>query len=160
MKTIKILLISLLPFMFACQSQDKNIVNGKNNEEISQFLDEWHLAAANADYDSYFGALETNSIYVGTAEEEVWLKPDFEAFSKPYFDKGKAWNFKSISRNIYYLENSNIVYFDEILDTHMGNCRGSGLILRNADDKWIIKHYVLSLVVPNDRLNKVVDLLH
>lgn len=159
MKSIKVFLIALIVFLFACQTQEANIVNGSNGKEIGQFLDNWHLAAANADFDSYFGALETNSVYVGTAAEEVWLKPDFEAFSKPFFDKGKAWNFKSKSRNIYYLENSNIVYFDEILDTWMGECRGSGIILRNDDGKLIIKHYVLSLVVPNERIKEVVELL-
>ena len=50
-------------------------------------------------------------------------KKQFQTFAKPYFDKGKAWNFKAIERNIYFSEMEKIVWFDELLSTQMKICR-------------------------------------
>jgi hypothetical protein len=79
------------------------------------------------------------------------------AFSKPYFDKGKAWSFNSIERNIYFSDDKKIAWFDELLDTHMKICRGSG-VLKSKNGKWKIAHYVLSITIPNDNIDEVVKL--
>ena len=38
----------------------------------------------------------------------------------------------------------------------MGTCRGSG-VLEKTNDSWKIKHYVLSVTIPNDDIQKVID---
>ena len=48
-------------------------------------------------------------------------------FCKPYFDKGKAWDFKASNRIITYGADETIAWFDEDLDTWMRGCRGSGI---------------------------------
>lgn len=70
-------------------------------KEIGEVVDTWHLAASNADFNSYFDILTKDAVFVGTDASEVWNKADFMAFSKPYFDKGKAWSFTSKQRNVY-----------------------------------------------------------
>ncbi len=125
---------------------------------VDALLTNWHLAASNADFDAYFGALSDESIFIGTQADEVWDKQAFQDFSQPYFDKGEAWDFRTKYRNIYFdEENKNFVWFDELLDTWMGECRGSGIIKFNPEkDKYEIKHYTLSLTVPNDKMNDVI----
>ena len=84
-------------------------------------------------------------------------KTQFANFSKPYFDKGKAWDFKTIERNIYISKNKDVVWFDELLATWMGTCRGSGVLEKN-NTQWKIKQYVLSVTIPNDSIQKVIKL--
>lgn len=124
---------------------------------ITKFLDKWHTAAAKGDYNSYFGSIADDGIYIGTDITETWDKKAFETFSKPYFDKGKAWDFKAIERNIYFSKDGKVAWFDEILDTWMKGCRGSG-VLEKQGQEWKIKHYVLSMTIPNDVTNQVVPL--
>ena len=70
-------------------------------------------------------------------------------WAKPYFDKGKAWNFTSLKRNITFSADGKYAWFDELLDTQMKICRGSG-VLEKIGGKWKIRQYVLSMTVPND----------
>ncbi|WP_297805122.1 nuclear transport factor 2 family protein, partial [uncultured Polaribacter sp.] len=45
--------------------------------------------------------------------------------------------------------------FDELLATWMGTCRGSGVI-EKKDKIWKIKHYVLSIEIPNNDVQTVI----
>lgn len=150
--------IILLIFVFgitSCKSVKIDLHTEKN--KIHLILDNWHKAAATANYERYFGAMSEESIFIGTDATENWNKKAFQAFAKPYFDKGKAWNFNAIERNIYFSEDYKIVWFDELLNTQMKICRGSGvLVLENGD--WKIKHYVLSMTIPNENTNEVVKI--
>jgi ketosteroid isomerase-like protein len=123
---------------------------------IGKVLDSWHLAAANADFDAYFGLMTKDAVFIGTDATENWQNEDFRAFAKPYFDRGKAWSFEAIDRHIYISKTGNIAWFDELLSTQMKICRGSG-ILKKVADKWKIAHYVLSITVPNANVDEVVE---
>ncbi len=124
---------------------------------VAQQLDRWHEAAARADYSNYFDLMVEPGVFVGTDATEHWDLRAFKSFSKPYFDKGKAWSFTSIERHIYFTDSERTAYFDELLDTHMGICRGSGVMLFQ-NGNWKVAHYVLSIAVPNEHvvtLNKL-----
>lgn len=69
-----------------------------------------------------------DAIYIGADKTELWSKEQFQAFAKPYFDAGKAWSFKVVSRNIYFSKTGDVAWFDELLNTWMGVCRGSGVL--------------------------------
>lgn len=125
----------------------------KNN--VNQLLDNWHKAAAEANYNAYFGAMSQDAVYIGTDATENWNLTQFQQFSKPYFDKGKAWDFKPYDRHLFFTADKKTVWFDELLDTWMGICRGSG-VLQLRDGQWKIVHYVLSMTVPNDDIDAVV----
>lgn len=123
-------------------------------ESINSMLEAWHDAAARADYDDYFGLMADESIFIGTDPTENWEKDAFAEWSKPYFDKGKAWSFSTLERNIFLKEDCDIAWFDELLDTHMGICRGSGVVTKE-DGEWKVKHYVLSIEIPNENVDEV-----
>ena len=119
-------------------------------QAVDAALDNWHAAAARADFDAYFNLMTSDAVFIGTDATENWQRKEFEEFSKPYFDRGKAWSFTPIERNIYFA--NGVGYFDELLDTQMGICRGSG-ILKNVNGTWKIAHYVLSIAVPNENVD-------
>ena len=128
-----------------------------DKKKINTTLDSWHKAAANVEFDNYFSYMTSNGVFIGTDATENWQLDAFKAFSKPYFDKGKAWDFKCLQRNIYFDKSQNTAWFDELLDTQMKICRGSGVLIKEGKN-WKIAHYVLSMTVPNDNLDEVIKI--
>jgi len=144
----KTILLLLFVTIFAnAQNSDK--------EKISQTLDAWHKAAADAKFDAYFNLMADDAIFIGTDATENWTKPDFKVWAKPYFDKGTTWNFTTLERNIFFDKAGKIAWFDELLNTQMKICRGSGVLVK-VGKEWKIQHYVLSMTIPNDEVDAVV----
>ena len=149
-------ILIMIAFLFSCNNQKEATTTlPLIKEKVNVVLDDWHKAASEANYEAYFGKMDSVSVFIGTDATENWSKKEFSNFSKPYFDKGKAWSFKALERNIYVNEAKNFVWFDELLDTWMGTCRGSG-VLEKKDNIWKIKHYVLSVAIPNDNVQVVI----
>ena len=127
--------------------------------DINKVLDTWHLAAAKADEETYFGHLSDDSIFLGTDATERWDKTAFRKFAHPHFAKGKAWTFEATRRGVQLSKDGKLAWFDEDLKTQgLGPCRGSG-VLRLDDGAWKIVHYNLTLTIPNERLAEVKKLL-
>ncbi len=147
------LLLFLLGFsLFTAQS--KNTFE-KEKTEISTMLDTFNATAAKADYTGYFNLFADESTFIGTDATEIWDKKAFMVWAKPYFDKKKTWNFKALKRNIYFSKDGKLAWFDELLDTQMKICRGSGVV-EKINGSWKVKQYVLSVTVPNEVVDKVV----
>ena len=127
-------------------------------DDINKFLNAWHEAAAKADAKVFFGSMADNSIYIGTDATERWTKSEFISFAKPYFDKGKAWDFKPSDRDIHISKDKKYVWFSEVLATWMGTCRGSG-ILSKTRGGWQIEQYHLSVTVPNEIITDFISLV-
>lgn len=146
-------------FLLICSLFTINSITAQNEpkEQVIKTLDSWHKAASLANFKDYFEVLTEDAIFIGTDATENWDKLAFQSYAKPYFDKGKAWSFSAIERHIYFNSDNTIAWFDELLETQMKICRGSGvLILING--QWKIKHYVLSMTVPNDNVTEVVKI--
>jgi len=126
-------------------------------DKVNNVLDGWHLAAAEADFDAYFSKMTKDGVFIGTDAMENWQNDGFRAFSKPYFDKGKAWSFTAVQRNIYLNDDATFAWFDELLDTQMKICRGSG-VLKKINGQWKIAHYVLSIAVPNENVSELIQI--
>ncbi len=127
------------------------------DKKINQVLDAWHAAAAKADFNGYFGYLSDESIFMGTDATEHWDKKEFMEFSKPYFDRGRAWNFNALERHIFYNPSGDVAWFDELLETQMKICRGSG-VLQQYNGNWKIDQYVLSMTIPNDQVDTIISI--
>ena len=151
MKTFALYLFVLMTWHFA-SAQTKN-------PEIHQFIDLWHKAASDANATSFFGSMADNAIYIGTDATERWTKSEFEKFARPYFDKGKAWDFKAYSRDLHVTSDGRIVWFSELLNTWMGVCRGSGILTKTEEGSWKIQQYHLSVTVPNDLIRDFITLV-
>ena len=125
--------------------------------QINKTIGSWHKAAAEANFENYFDLMTEDAIFIGTDATENWTLPEFKRFSKPYFKSGKAWTFRTLDRNLYVHENLRVAWFDELLDTHMGICRGSGVLMKE-NGKWKIHHYVLSITIPNEDVKEVTEM--
>ena len=157
MKKIYFILLAFPILVASCKENSKKEFDSeKEKSTINNTLDKWHEAAANADYTLYFSLMTKDGVFIGTDATENWNNFEFREFSKPYFDNGKAWSFKSLERHIYFSDKGELAWFDELLDTQMGICRGSG-VLKTEDNKWKIAHYVLSMTIPNDQVQEIVN---
>jgi|GEM_PF-74977 len=120
-------------------------------DEVTNLLDNWHLAAARTDADAYFGAMTADGVFLGTDATERWMRDEFKAWAKPQFDSKKGWNFKPSKRFISFSTDINTAWFDEELATWMGTCRGSGVVVK-TENGWKIKQYNLTILVPNEKV--------
>lgn len=148
-------LLMVFTFSLTLSAQNKGFYENVQKKNINKVLDDLNAFAAAADFKNYFDLYAEESTFIGTDATEVWNKNEFMVWAKPYFDKGKAWNFTSLKRNITFSKDGNYAWFDEMLDTQMKICRGSG-VLEKIGGKWKIRQYVLSMTVPNEVVNEVV----
>ena len=149
----KMLAVLIVLTLSGCKSMMENQTVSKSH--INSTLNAWHKAAAEANYNAYFALMADDAIFIGTDAAENWNKTEFQAYSKPHFDKGKAWSFTALERHIYFDETGKIAWFDELLNTQMKICRGSGVLVKIGKE-WKIKHYVLSMTIPNANSNEVI----
>ena len=132
--------------------------NSTTEVELNKLIDNWHKAAAEADGDTFFGTMSDSSIYIGTDATERWTKEEFYSFAQPYFDRGSAWDFTPYDRLIQFSSDGKIAWFSELLDTWMGVCRGSGVLIKE-NGEWKISHYHLSITVPNEIIKDFIALI-
>lgn len=155
----KIFSCLFISFFISVGAISQNASTAGNSEEnqkdkISGMILNWHAAAGDANFDAYFSYIAPDGIFIGTDPTENWVKPEFEKWAKPYFESGKTWDFKTLKRNVFLSEDANFAWFDELLETHMGICRGSGVV-RKIDGEWKVQHYVLSISIPNEDVDEV-----
>lgn len=126
--------------------------------QVNAFVDAWHDDAAHARM-AYFDKIAADGVYIGTDRSELWSRDQFKAWSKKYFEAGKAWSFTATRRNVYATPDGAMIWFDELLDTpNMGHCMASG-VLRKTATGFEIVHYQLSLAVPNPLMKSIKDLI-
>ncbi|KIA88830.1 nuclear transport factor 2 family protein [Kaistella jeonii] len=149
-KNITFTLITfLLLFSNSLFSQKKGFYENVQKKNVSKVLDDLNLYAATADFKNYFNLYAEESTFIGTDANEVWNKKEFMDYAKSAFDKGRAWSFTSLKRNITFSADGKYAWFNELLDTQMKLCRGSG-VLEKIGNQWKIRQYVLSMTIPNE----------
>lgn len=158
----KLLLFSLIVIFISACKQTKTTDNTAINMEaeklqISNLLDTLNSSAARADYDTYFSLYTNDGVFTGTDATERWDKPAFMIWAKPIFAKGKAWNFTALERNIFIDPSGKFAWFDELLNTQMKICRGSGVVVKE-NNTWKLKQYILSTTIPNDQMDAVLKI--
>ncbi len=140
---------------FGCQTESEPEAP---RQAVNQVLDDWHVAAAQAEFDRYFNHFASDTaIFMGTDATERWTTTEFKDFAKPYFDRGNAWNFTPVERHVYISDEGKTAWFDEKLDTpNLGPARGTGVLV-HRDTTWKIAHYNLSIPIPNAIADTVVQ---
>ena len=156
----KITLLAALIFIFyscnrSTKTTENNVVDtAQETAKINTMLDSFNRAAAKADFNEYFNFYTDDAIFTGTAATERWNKQEYMAWAKPYFDKKTTWHFTALERHIYFNKTGNLVWFDELLNTQMKICRGSGVVVKQGD-AWKVKQYILSTTIPNELIDSV-----
>lgn len=155
-----ILIVSvIISLLVACNesSTKQTPATATDMAQIASMLDSFNVAAANADYNRYFNFYTEDATFNGTDATENWDKAAFMVWAKPFFDKKTTWNFTAIKRNIYFGKNADIAWFEELLNTQMKICRGSGVVVKVGND-WKVQQYVLSTTIPNDVLDSIIKI--
>ena len=144
--------------LIACSIPQKKVTVPdivKEKIQINAMLDSFNQAAAKADFKTYFDFYTDDAIFTGTDATERWDKATFMKWAKPIFDKGRAWNFNALERHIYFDATGSLAWFDELLNTQMKICRGSGVLVKTGD-AWKLKQYILSVTIPNEKIDAVI----
>jgi len=159
---IQILLVtSISSLLFSCNESSTKQTTiaatdvADSKKQIASMLDSFNVAAANADYARYFNFYTEDATFNGTDATENWDKAAYMVWAKPFFDKKTTWNFTALKRNIYFGKNADVAWFEELLNTQMKICRGSGVVIKVGND-WKVQQYVLSTTIPNSQLDKVI----
>jgi hypothetical protein len=126
---------------------------------VAAVLDQFHQAAADHDFQKYFGLMTEDAVFIGTDASERWDVKSFKAYVKPHFDKGRGWTYKSRTRHISFAQDQKVAWFDELLDNpKYGTCRGTGVLVRIGKD-WKISQYHLTIPIPNELAETVVKMI-
>ncbi len=140
--------------------QGSRVSSTESRAEINRALDDWHDAAAHADEARYFGHFAAHGVFLGTDATERWDVQAFRAYAHPHFERGRAWSFRSVRREVVIDSRGLVAWFDEDLTTeNLGPARGSGVLQRDGHGRWAIAQYVLSATIPNERFSEVKALL-
>lgn len=127
--------------------------------EVEATLNRFHEAASNADGAAYFALFAPEGVFIGTDANERWTVDEFKAYAGPHFSKGKGWTYVPKARHVQFSPQGDVAWFDEILENKaFGVCRGSG-VLRRAGATWLICQYHLTIPVPNNLAEEVVEII-
>jgi ketosteroid isomerase-like protein len=127
-------------------------------DRLHTLIDGWHRAAATADADAFYGRMTADAIYLGTDATERWLRDELREWATFAFERESAWDFKPGNRVVYLSADEDYAWWEEDLDTWMGPCRGSGVAQWVAGE-WKIKHYHLSVTLPNEKVDGFLELI-
>jgi hypothetical protein len=127
--------------------------------DVAAVLDDFHDAAAQADFDRYFGHFAHDGVFLGTDAGERWSVGAFRTYARPHFDAGRGWTYVPRDRHVTIGADGATAWFDELLDNaKYGTCRGSGVLV-HGDGAWRIAQYNLTFVVPNEVAKDVVEVI-
>ncbi|MBL6719101.1 MAG: nuclear transport factor 2 family protein [Pseudomonadales bacterium] len=125
--------------------------------EAEAVLDSLHRYASEAALEPYLGLFTEDGVFLGTDRSERWPMAEFAPYVAARFATGTGWTYHPAERQLAFSDDGTLAWFDEVVvGTRMGPCRGTG-VLRKTAEGWRIAHYSLTLLVPNDLAQGVVD---
>ena len=123
---------------------------GSARAAVTDVLDDFHLAASEADGERYFGHMTADAVFMGTDASERWTRDEFREYADPFFSKGMGWTYTMTERHVAFDDSGRTAWFDERLwNDKYGECRGTGVLVVE-DGWWRIAHYNLTIPMPND----------
>jgi uncharacterized protein (TIGR02246 family) len=127
---------------------------------IEDVLDRFHKSASDADAETYFDLFATDGYFMGTDANERWSVSEFREYAMPFFrQQGKGWTYRPIQRHVCLSNEKNVAWFDEILQNdRFGTARSSGVLIQE-NQSWKVAQYHLTIPVPNDLMDTVVQLI-
>ena len=129
--------------------------------EIAAALDRLNAASSAADGPAYFSLFTPEARFIGTDATEHWTMAQFRAFAEPVFARGRGWSYPATERTITVapIDCRCVAWFEEkLINASYGETRGSG-VMRLTPDGWKIEQYVLSIAIPNDKADAIVEMI-
>lgn len=120
---------------------------------IESVLNDFHAAAAAADWDRYFSLMSDDGVFLGTDAGERWPKAEFMS----YAGGRSGWTYYPGERHVDLTPDGNSAWFDELLDSESyGTSRGTGVLIK-TDAGWKIAQYHLTFPIPNSLARDITD---
>lgn len=117
---------------------------------IDRKMDDFHAAADQGDKTRYLAHFAQDSVFMGTDDWERWPYKEFAQYVEQRFKGGTGWSYKPVQRYTNFNAQHNIAWVDEIVESEKwGRFRGTA-VLENLSGDWKIKHYSLTMLVPNE----------
>jgi len=149
---MKKFIVVLCLFLFA------NPAHADEKSDVASVLDSFHVAAANAQAQTYFDLFTADAVFIGTDVGEYWTVEEFKSYAMPGFSEGKGWTYVPRNRDIHISDSGEVAWFHEVLDSESyGTTRGTGVLLFDEGKGWKIAQYHLTVPVPNDLIGEVTD---
>jgi len=150
---------AILSVVWACGPPPREVHLKDQDKAVSIVLDDFHDAAAKADFKRYFNHFARNGVFLGTDATERWNVEEFKNYARPHFRKGKGWTFTAVERFVSVSVDQNTAWFDERLSSKSyGECRGSGVLIRSGES-WKLAQYNLTIPIPNKLARKFVKMI-
>jgi hypothetical protein len=107
---------------------------------------------------AYFDKIAPDGVFIGTDRTELWRRDAFLAWGRKFFEgRSKAWAYHATRRNVYASDDGRTVWFDELLDNDkQARFMASGVLRRTATG-FLVEHYQLSIAVPNEVADEVIE---
>lgn len=146
---------ALLLVVVACSSvlTPAQAQSDADNRAINAVLDEFHEAAAQADWERYFALMSEDGVFLGTDASERWPKPVFQRYAA----QSSGWVYYPQERHINLTPDGNSAWFDELLESvNYGSSRGTGILIKTPAG-WRIAQYHLTFPIPNELAGDITD---
>ena len=153
------LTVALLVICAGCATSAPPPSLGSAITGVNRVLNDFHDAAAAADFDRYFGHFARDAVFLGTDATERWTVEQFMAYARPHFRPGGGWTYHPRARTVSFTPDGRTAFFDELLDNAgLGQTRGSGVLVLE-DGEWKVAQYNLTIPIPNELADTVVGLI-
>jgi len=147
----------LLAVALMCVS---TIANSQGNSQatidiadIARVLNNYHQAAAEGDWNTYFDLMSDDGVFLGTDASERWTKSEFQR----YASTRSGWVYRPGQRNVNLTPDGQSAWFDELLiSENYGTSRGTGVLIRTTAG-WRISQYHLTFPIPNGLSGLITD---
>lgn len=120
------------------------------SDVIGNKMDDLHDAADKGDSIRYLNHFAKDGVFMGTDDWERWPYAEFAEYVNSRFKDGEGWSYKPVKRFTNFSDDQTMAWVDEILESEKwGRFRGTA-VLANTDMGWKLKHYSMTMLVPNE----------
>lgn len=92
------------------------------------------------------------ALFFGTDDSERWTTDDL---AKLLVESEAGWDMREcLKREVRYISPACVSFFEVVRHLKYGLFRGSGIVVKDDEGQWMIRHYVLSYSVPNKLADK------
>ncbi|MBL4673413.1 MAG: nuclear transport factor 2 family protein, partial [Arenicella sp.] len=139
-------------------AKDAELLAGNEVARINLKMDDFHDAADKGDKTRYLNHFAKDGVFMGTDDWERWPYEAFSKYVNKHFKDGKGWSYTPIKRYTNLNNQKTFAWVDEIVESEKwGRFRGTA-VLENTEQGWKLKHYSLTVLVPNESWEGVSDL--
>ena len=131
----------------------------QQEQVVDSLLDAWHRAAAQSVRSDYTRLLADNVVYARPDSIQYYPSDGVKGWLSTYFEQLYRWQLRPLQRKLYVSPNTDLVWFEEQLESTVGRFRATGILYLHLDG-WKLQYYALNRLIPVSlvpKLSKLVE---